>query len=527
MTMEVLRAESGGGSRGNSVATPSLQTLRSGQYVRASLRPLGTVAVAVIFFVFAVVFAAAQEEFPTEEPLLREETILPDGEFLVEVPPVQNEAVPPVLPPAPVATELADIDYVEPEEEADFVQTVYTRPPERGTLWERIRAALYRHLAAPATTRHREPLRYFDWGLLAGNMGIANGIIGAKDILQETIKINGADLAARSDKQGFQLNSDFAFLSALDFNGKTQGFGFFTSLDGRVDLGIPDILFSLFANGNVGNSLMSGAFTVSGAVFADIGFHRYFDIGNWRVDVKPAWFLPLVYVPQSDVSFVFDTEDNITVAAFGATTAYLPVNLDKSGIDMLDNIGGLDLSVSAEYPLFPILDVGVGLSHVPFMPARLTNKMRASIDEKILDNASILDILKDPDSLHLSFSPDYSLSSEEIYVLRPFTLNTWLLYRPFRTDLLTIKPNIGFTTITPAGVAYFNVGLALELNVARILFLRASSGLEDGIWRHKAGFGLNLRVIQLDIEAAIASQKYLAAWDGRGLQVGIGLHLGF
>ncbi|MDR1095966.1 MAG: hypothetical protein LBL31_06225, partial [Spirochaetaceae bacterium] len=500
MAMKYLRAESGEGSCGNNAAGLSLQALRSGQYVRASFWRLGTVAVAVIFFIFAAAFAAAQEELPPEEPLLSEAPLLLEEPFLPDEPSLPEE------PPEP-----DDIDYLEPAEEADFVETVYTRPPRRGTLWERIRAALYRHLAAPATTRHREPLRSFDWGLLAGNAEVANTLIGAQDILQETIKINGADLAARSDEQGFLLNTGFMFQSALDFNGRTEGFGFFTTMDGRVDLGIPDTLLSLFAYGNTGSSSMSGSLTVSGAIFADIGFHRYFAIGDWRVDIKPAWFLPLVYVPQSDISFVFDTEDHITIGAFGTTTAYLPVNMNESGIGMLNNIGGLDFSVSAEYPLFPILDVGAGLSHVPFMPARLSNKVRASIDEQILDNASILDILRDPSLLHLTFSPDYSLSSAEIYVLRPLSLNTWLLYRPFRTDLLTIKPNIGFTAITPSGEAYFNAGLALELNVARILFLRASSGLEDGIWQHKAGFGLNLRVIQLDIEAAIASQKYLSA----------------
>jgi hypothetical protein len=469
----------------------------------------------LFFFVFAAIFAAAQEVFPTEESPLLEEPLLP------------NEAAPPVLPPVPAVPASTDIDYTEPEEEADFVPAVYTRPPPYGTFWERVGAALYRHLAAPAVTRHREPLRFVDWGLVAGNAEVANSLLGAKDILQETIKINAADLVSRTGGQGFLLNTDFMFQSALDFNGKTKGFGFFAAMNGRVELGIPDALLSLLANGNIGNSLINGSLTVSGAVFADVGFHRYFDIGDWRVDVKPAWFLPLVYVPQADVTFVFDAQDRITIGAFGTMNAYLPVNLDKSGVEMLNNFGGLDLSASAEYPLFPILDVGVGLSHVPFMPARLTNKVYATIDEKLLDNVSIVDILKDPDNLQLNFSPDYSSALAEIYVTRPFSLNTWLLYRPLRTDLLTVKPNIGFTTNTPSGATYFNAGLMLELNVARVLFLRASSGLEDGMWRHKAGFGLNLRVIQLDIEAAIASQKYLASWDGRGLQVGIGLHLGF
>jgi hypothetical protein len=106
-------------------------------------------------------------------------------------------------------------------------------------------------------------------------------------------------------------------------------------------------------------------------------------------------------------------------------------------------------------------------------------------------------------------------------------MDTWLLYRPLRTDLLGIKPNIGFTTCTPSGLTYFNIGLELELNVRRVLFLSVRSGCKAGVWQHGAGIGINLRVFQVNLEAAFASQDYLAAWNGKGLSVGVGLHAGY
>jgi hypothetical protein len=482
------------------------------------VRRWGFAAFALFCFMFSEVVAAAQEQPQPSGPPSREEPVTQAA--------VPDETLPESPPSLPNGTELVDIEYHEPEGEPDFDAAALTRPASSEPSLEKIGGALYRYFSAPAETRHREPLRRFDWELVMLNMNVANNLVGATDILQETIKISGAELSSRASGGGFQLNTDVKFRSAVDFNRNAEGFGTFITVDGRVDLNASDTLLSLLANGNAGNTSLNGSFSLSGAVFADVGFHRYFDTNKWRVDVRPAWFLPLLYLPQSEVSFIFDTEDSVTLGVDGAATAYLPINQNKSGIGMLNNAGGLDFSASVEYALFPILDIAVSLTHIPFMPARLTNKVSASIKENILDNVSLVDILTNPDSLSLDFSPDYSASSAEIYVTRPFNLNTWLLYRPFRTDFLTVKPNIGFTTNTPAGATYFNIGLELEMNVARTFFLRARSGLEDGIWKHGAGLGLNLHIIQLNIEAAITSQEYWSAWAARGLSVGIGLHFG-
>jgi hypothetical protein len=471
-----------------------------------------TVALLSVFFFFAL-FAAAQEPPPFDGFPSQAESVSP----------VQTQNTAPDKPPLPEGAELVDLEYLEPEENPDFGATDLARPPRKEGLFQKISGALYDYLSAPAVTRHREPLRRFDWELFAGNMNVANNLIGAVDILQETIKINGTELASRADSDGFQLNTAFMFRSGFDINGNTKGFGMFVTVDGSINLDVSDPLLSLLANGNVGNTSSSGSLPVSGAVFADVGFHHYFDINKLRVDIRPAWFLPLVYIPQSEVSFTFDTENSVTVSAFGSMSAYLPVNLESG---TLNNVGGLDFSASAEYALFPILDIGLGITHIPLMPARLSNKASASINDRILDSVSIIDILKDPDSLSLDFSPDYSSSSAEIYVSRPFNMNAWFLYRPLRTDLLTIRPNMGLTTNTPSGITYLNMGLMLELNVARVFFLRVQSGYEEGIWQHGAGFALNLHIFQLDIKAALSSQEYLPAWNGRGLTVGIGLHVG-
>jgi hypothetical protein len=472
---------------------------------------------------FSAVFAAAQETYPPETPLPPD----PSRPQTVPLPQMAQGTADPldgeVPPESPGADDSA---YVEPAgEPEEFPAPEVVLPTEPVSLPQKIGSAVYGYFSAPGATRRREPLRYFDWEPFSVNAGVANNLIGASDILQETIRINVAELVSRGGEDGFAFNTDLMVKSAVNFNGDTKGFGFFIGADGRLDLGVSGTLLSLLAQGNAGNTSVNGGLTVSGAVFAEMGFHRYFDVGKWRVDIRPAWFVPVLYVPESEVSVTLDTEDNITVGSFGAVTAYLPVSLDKPGINMFNNWGGLDFSVAVEYALFPIIDVGLDLTHIPFMPSRLSNKVSASIDDNILDGASIIDIIQD--GLDLNFSPDYTLEDAEIYVMRPLRVKTWALYRPFRTDILGIKPHAGLTALTPSGKIHFNMGLEIELNVGRVLFLTVRSGREDGIWRHGANVGVNLRVFQLNIDATFASPEYLAAWSGRGLSVGAGIHFGF
>jgi hypothetical protein len=437
----------------------------------------------------------------------------------------QEQSLPLESSPPGEITAVVDAEYKEPPEEAEVFQKPESPPRPESPFAGALRT-VYRYFSDPAETRRHEPLRYFDWKLFIVNAGTANNFIGASDILRETIQVNGAELVARA-ADGVRLNTDIVLRSALDFNGKTGGFGAFFQTDGRIDFIVSQDVLALIAHGTGKNTSMTSSFTASGAVFSEVGFHRYFDADKLRVDVRPAWFLPLVYIPQSDVSVSLETTGGLTVETIGTLTAYLPVNFDERGMGMLDNYGGLDISATVEYALFPILDIGLGISHIPFMPARLTNQASVTVDGSILREVSLIDLIMDPGSLDIQFNPDYALGTAEKYVTRPFTMDMWMLWRPLRTDFLTVKPNIGFTANTPADTTFLNMGIELEMDVARIFFLRARSGLRDGIWRHGAGFSVNLRLFQLDVDATLASQEYLPAWSGRGISVGFGLRAGW
>jgi hypothetical protein len=90
-----------------------------------------------------------------------------------------------------------------------------------------------------------------------------------------------------------------------------------------------------------------------------------------------------------------------------------------------------------------------------------------------------------------------------------------------------IKPNIGFTVLNASEKAYFNMGLEAQLNVKRILTLYVNGSLDEGLWRNRAGLQLNMRVLELDIEAGMQSQSFTGAWSMKGASLGLGLKFGF
>jgi hypothetical protein len=112
-------------------------------------------------------------------------------------------------------------------------------------------------------------------------------------------------------------------------------------------------------------------------------------------------------------------------------------------------------------------------------------------------------------------------------IYRPLRFDFYNIFRPFKSDILSIRPNIGFTTLTASEKVYFNMGNRVTLDLARIFAVYFDSGLEEGLWRHKLGFELNLRVFELDFEAAMRSQNYLTSWMAAGVSARLGISLGF
>ncbi|MDR1129120.1 MAG: hypothetical protein LBL20_07390, partial [Treponema sp.] len=91
----------------------------------------------------------------------------------------------------------------------------------------------------------------------------------------------------------------------------------------------------------------------------------------------------------------------------------------------------------------------------------------------------------------------------------------------------SVRPNIGFTILTASEETYLNMGTRVTMDLKRLFVLYFDSGLEEGLWRHKLGFELNLRAFELGLEAGMGSQDYLTSWTASGLSAKLGIAFGW
>jgi hypothetical protein len=211
---------------------------------------------------------------------------------------------------------------------------------------------------------------------------------------------------------------------------------------------------------------------------------------------------------------------------------YTPFSLDDTGnLDMgsILSKGGVDISLRAEYPLYYNLILGGTITHIPFFPARLSDKysMRGSFDFTGKDMENIINIVNGDEEV-----PEFIMNTEtgagNKMVLRPLKVGVDAVYRPFRLRLLAVKPDIAlvFNSIYDMPV-YVDFGLTGELNLADIFILGAGTRYEDLVWKQRVNLVLNFRVIELGIGISTQSQQFLKSFQGTGVGVDVGFRMGF
>jgi hypothetical protein len=389
-------------------------------------------------------------------------------------------------------------------------------------------SGVWGYFTKPGTTEHNKAPRIVEFG--SGiKAGFGTNLIGGGEFLKKDIVI---DLDERYDKiqsGGVDIGADFAvrpFYVNISIPKIGWVFGLFTNVDGRFDSNLPKDLFGLMANGNVDKHNQDGTFTVSGAVFAETGlsWRGSFLNDKLQVGIAPAYYTPLIYVPKSTLTYEIETEKRVYVDIGGDMKLYHVFS------NLRDIGGGADISLNSEYALFPIVDVGGTISHIPIVPATLSNGTRFTIDGVLINKDNLFDGIGD----FGAFKANAGESIDDRLVVRPLRFDFYTLYRPLRKDLLTIKPSIGFTVLNPSEKTYFNGVLEVQLHAGKlsdfpgyIFNLYLNTGIEEGYWRHKLGFALNFRALELDFEAGVKSQDYLQSYQASGMDFALGIKYGW
>ncbi|GHV80606.1 hypothetical protein AGMMS49944_23970 [Spirochaetia bacterium] len=446
-----------------------------------------------------------------------EETMGADPELAPAPPEVQGDTVEKL---EKIAAESAEIA----EEAQDQTQDQKEEKPEKRDI--------VGYFTNPAATEHNKALRLVEVGFDI-KAGFGTGLIGVSEILKKDLVIDLDDKYDKIGKKGVGMGANLAihpFYVNVNVPKIGMGFGLFTNVDGRFDLTLPKDLFGLIAKGNsAGDHNPHGKIPVSGAVFAEAGlsWHGTLLEDKLRISAASAYYVPLIYVPKSNLAYKLETrvDGSLYVGVVGAMDLYTVLN-NPSSIG-----GGGDLSLTGEYALFPIIDVGSTISHIPIVPAVLTNGKKFTVTGDIINTPSLLS-----DGIgETKFGGEEGESIPDRMVVRPMRFDFYVLYRPFRKDVLTIKPSIGYTVLNPSEETYFNGVLEIQLHAGKfnaampgyIFFLYLNTGVEEGYWRHRLGFALNFRAVELDFEAGLRSQDYLKSYQASGVEIAFGMKFGW
>ena len=383
------------------------------------------------------------------------------------------------------------------------------------------------------------------------NLIAADNFAGFQDnprlYYRDSISINIDDFLS-----GFRFNFGLAVAPfSLNINMRDEwGFGLdiaHTTVTGNLLL--PETVLGL-------HEVTDELFGVGSAVFVDVGIPFFFHTRGFRISVRPAAYLPLVYVrPGFTYSFGPSYEGGRLgqrLEVFYDMRIFSPFSLEgifgdndistmedimRDPFGMVTRSLGYDITLGIEYPLNRLTSVGVNLINIPipFLWATLDNYTRIHgnmfIDTSYINFGDILnDDFEFPDEAFGSSmeDPSFGTLSRGQRILRPFTMLVFANYRPFGTQTVTLIPSLGFSiNQLYTRIAALEGGLSARLDLANVFITTVGMNYNDRRWRHSLDLAFNLRVLEIGIGVSAQSPSFVRSFQGAGLGVNFGIKMGW
>ena len=481
-------------------------------------------ALALSLLIFwAAAGAAADDILPLDEPPPAQELPAADDSPAADPPPPAGD--PPVIaetpadPAPPPADEQAPVVIAADQPAVDKTPPAVDEPP----------AETGKKAARPSRGLKN---RTVEFGVII-DVGAANNFFTARDFFKETAVVN---LNRIGDALMLDVGANITPFF-FNFNWKDRwGFGLFVNLDvtGHISLSGNLLRFQ---------HAIKDHFGVGSAVFAEGGVWASFPVKNFKVRLRPAYFMPVIYL-EPNISYTYITRSGGYIQAqviydlqvYAALPLEALLGADGSSLDMaafslgsISGAGGVDLGLGFDYILSPALTLGADFTHVPLVPARLKDYMRLQGEAGIntddllggMDGGGIDSLITLPE-----MNPVYGTGDKD--VLRPFKTNFFLEYRPEGSRTIALIPSLGFA-ISPLFVGPFSLegGVRVRGSLANILNTAIGIHYTDRLWKNSLDLALNLRVFELDIGLSLQSQDFIKSWSGAGLGVTLGLKFGW
>lgn len=387
----------------------------------------------------------------------------------------------------------------------------------------------------------KRELRFFEVGIKA-DANIANSYFTLGDVLKKETTPDYNKILGFV-KQGLEAGLDFDLDFFMNLNFDAVQLGFFTNFHMDTVTLFDSNVFEFLAKATDGKNDGNTFFVdikIGGSVFVDTGIHLDTHIGKLSIKLSPAYYIPLIFIPYTSASFIasYDAEGNITADGTAILNVYSVFPLDE--ISSFDNFletvslsdilqqGGLDISVEAIYSLFPALDLGLSLTHIPIAPATMdsTFAYSAFFDFSM---ESILAQLVNEGRLDTS-GIDYGLNetSGTLTVIRPIKLSLFADWKVFDSDILILSPKVELHFADKASQRDFGAGYRIKVE-SHIGFFNPSftTAYTEEIFIQELGISFNFRVINIDLLISTQSQNFLKSFQGAGIGAGIGITIGY
>ena len=364
---------------------------------------------------------------------------------------------------------------------------------------------------------------------------------------RDSISINIDDFFS-----GFRFNFGLAAAPfSLNINmGDEWGFG--------LDIAHATATGNLFLPGNVLGlrEVRDERFGAGGAVFVDVGVPVFFHTRGFRISLRPAAYLPLVYLrPGFTYSFGPSYEGGHSGQRLEVSydmRVFSPFSLEgiigDNDINTMEDIMrdpfgmvtrnlGYDISLGIEFPINHLTSLGVNLTNIPipFLWATLDNYTRLQgnmfVDTSYVNFGDVFnDDFEFPEGAFGSSmgDPYFATLSRGQRILRPFTMLFYANYRPFGTQTLTLIPSLGFSiNQVYTRIAALEGGLSARFDLANIFITTIGMNYNDRRWRHSLDLAFNLRVLELGIGVSAQSPSFVRSFQGTGLGLNLGIKMGW
>jgi hypothetical protein len=364
-----------------------------------------------------------------------------------------------------------------------------------------------------------------------------------QEIIQDPVLVYRDNIVIDIDEflKGFKFNLN-AVIKPFSFNfNRNDEWGF------GIDIGHVNAVGHVFVSENVMRlgKAEDEKVDVGAAVFADVGIPFFFHVNEFKIKIRPAAYVPILYAKP----YITYTHKNIDEGTYIETVynmrIYSLVDMDndiKQGLndnarDIPMNNMGYDFGLSVEYPWNYDLDVGVNIVDipVPFAAAKLHYysqiKGRAYVDTSSIDLSDMGDEKKKDvldDAWENEYETKYGYDSGGKKIYRPFLMLFYADYRPFDSRTLSLIPSLGFS-LNWLYTEIFSLegGLSARFDFANIFIPVLGINYNDRKWKNSIDLAFNFRVFEFDFGLSMQAQDFVQSFKGIGLGVNFGIKFGW